>query len=85
MNLKHLTYQVATAALLFVALLSPVGACAEEIYDSRRVIVRPAPRGLRQCPTCHQVHSGNRTRCLNSRRGILNPSDYVADLMRRLR
>lgn len=54
MNLKRLTYQAASAALLFVATLSPVGACAEEIYDSRTVIVRPASRGLRECPTCYK-------------------------------
>jgi hypothetical protein len=52
MNMKRLTQQVASAALLFVAALSPIAACAEEIYDSRPVIVRPAARGLRECPTC---------------------------------
>jgi hypothetical protein len=60
MNMKRLTQQVASAALLFVAALSPIAACAEEIYDSRPVIVRPAPRGLRECPTCYKGHDFGR-------------------------
>jgi hypothetical protein len=74
MTLKGSTYQAASAALFFVAILSPIGACAEEIYDSRPVIVRPAPRGQQQCPTCYKGHDFGRdcyqNQCLPARMAL---------------
>jgi hypothetical protein len=46
----------AAGLILSVAALAPAAAVAQNYYDDRPVVVRPAPRLSRDCPTCYKGH-----------------------------
>jgi hypothetical protein len=55
MIIRHLA-----GGVLLAAALSPVPASAETIFDDRPVVVRPAARVGKDCPTCYKGHDFGR-------------------------